>query len=83
MMDSKTIESEHSHLTVVSEPEKANLVFDTVRNSCYHFADWTRASKGIEVHLDDREEHTLTVLPYVLPTNRYYFVQSESFENHR
>lgn len=83
-MDSTGIEREYDHLEVVTEPSKAHLVFDTVRNDCFQFSSWSEVSSGIQVRLDSAEaDHTVTVLPYLLPTNRYYFVRSESFEEHR
>lgn len=82
-MNPNEIESEHSHLTVVGEPENANLLFDSVSRDCLRINGWVTNNDSYQVAVQTWNAiETVTVPQYIQSSNQYYFVQSESlFEN--
>lgn len=78
-MDSLALESKYDGITVVTEPAEANLIFDSVEESFFHFSSWSISRGAYHARLDSEE--TVTLRKYLHKSNRYYFVQSESFSS--
>lgn len=78
-MDSLAVESQYDDITVVTEPSEANLIFDSVEESFFRFLSWSASGGAYHARLDSEE--TITLRKYLHQSNRYYFVQSESFRS--
>lgn len=79
-MNATEIESEYPQITVITSPDEAHLVFDSVAVEFFRMNGWVERSDSYQVAVEKQTEvETVTIPQYLASTNRYYFVQSESF----
>lgn len=76
-MDSNEIESTYD-VDVTASPENANLLYDSVADKFHRFLGWMQVSSAYQTQLDSEE--TVTVPITIQPSNRYYFIVSDSFK---
>mgnify|MGYP000226221233 CR=1 FL=1 len=83
-MNVADIEREHPHFNVIKSPDEANLLFDSMEKTCVRINGWVEHSDSYRVAIQDGQNiETVTVPKYIQQSNKYYFIQSESFLENR
>lgn len=77
-MDSISVENSYAGKRVVTEPETAHLVYDSVEDEFLRFTGWKEYADSYQVFVDDGSV-TVTLRKYRHPSNRYYLIYDDTF----